>query len=209
MHGILDQSGPEPGLSRRAISLVAIVAAVLVFASGMSYALVRHVKYQSGAELVLVPTSHNSAQIANLTSSFVNSGVLGTYVEYLSALDPGGVLNARHVSLSVRGVPDTAAIDISATGSRSAVRASLQAVIDYAQALASSLNDAWTLRTLNAAGRATQAGPGVDLILGASALLAMLVGLFVYAVLDRLFPRKVVETTTPDMDRLHRGTVPM
>ena len=63
-----------------------------------------------------MPVPSSSAEIANLTGSFANSGTLGTYVEYISSINPEPKAGGPPVSLSVRGVPDTRAIDVTTTG---------------------------------------------------------------------------------------------
>ncbi len=147
--------------------------------------LVQHVHYQSTAELVLVPVPSSSAEMANLTGSFANSGTLGTYVEYISSINPEPKAGGPPVSLSVRGVPDTRAIDVTTTGPAGAVRGALQNVITVAENQASQLNDAWSLHTLKNAGSPSQSGPGGPLIVLAAALLAVLAAVCVYAILDR------------------------
>jgi hypothetical protein len=183
-------------MTRRATFALPLVA-ILVFAAGLAYTAVRHVKYVSSAQLVLVPTPASPAEIASLTSSFANSGTLGTYVEYVSSINPNVNSRAAPVTLSVRAVPDTRAINVTATGTTRVVRPALENAVTIAQTQSRTLNDAWTLRLLKKATTPSVSGPSTSAIVLASALIAVLAAVVVYIVLDRSGAMRAGDDVTP------------
>jgi uncharacterized protein involved in exopolysaccharide biosynthesis len=187
-------------MNRRLIILLCAVAAILVFAAGLAYTAVRHVHYQSTAELVLVPTPSSAPEIANLTSSFDNSGTLGTYVEYISSINPEPTPSSPPVSVSVRGVPDTRAISVTTTGARDIVQGALQNVITLAQTQAPSLNDAWSLHVLKNASPPSKSGPSRVTILLGSALIGLLAAILLFIGLERLNGGRVIVLHEPPVE---------
>jgi len=172
-------------MNRRLTILVSGAVALIIFVAGTGYALLRNQEYKSCSALALVPDLKDPRDIGNLTSSFNNSGTIGTYVEYIASSDTLKRAGSPNVSLAVRGVPDTRVIDVCTQGKQSAVQPALASVVDVVRANQRELNDAWNLDVIQGAQTAEKTGPDTALILGASALLALLGGLFVFVMLSR------------------------
>ncbi len=172
-------------MNRRLTFLVSGAVALVIFVAGCGYALVRTQKYKSCSAVVLVPALKNPTDIGNLTSSFNNSGSIGTYVEYIASADTLKRAGSPNVDLGVRGVPDTRVIDVCTQGGEAEVQPGLVRVLDVVRANQSEINDAWNIRLLQGAQPPEKTGPTTALILGASLLLALLGGLFVFVMLNR------------------------
>ncbi len=172
-------------MNRRLTFLVSGAVALVIFVAGCGYALVRTQKYKSCSAVVLVPVSKNPSEIGNLVSSFNNSGTIGTYVEFIASADTLARAGSPNVDLGVRGVPDARVIDVCTQGKKNDVRPGLVRVLDVVRANQAEINDAWTVRLLQGAQPPEKTGPTTVLILGASLLLALLGGLFVFVMLNR------------------------
>lgn len=172
-------------MNRRLTILVSSAVALVIFVAGCAYALLRTQDYKSCSALALVPALKDPRDIGNLTSSFNNSGTIGTYVEYIASSDTLKRAGSPDVSLGVRGVPDARVIDVCTEGGKAKVQPSLARVVDVVRANQAELNDAWNLDVIQGAQAPEKSGPDTALILGASVLLALLGGLFVFVMLTR------------------------
>ena len=134
----------------RSLPLVtALLLAALVLSAGLSWALLRPVRYQSSATLVLAPAPVDSKAVPSLLDSYQRSGTIGTFVELLSSSDVWGRAGYPPVSITVRAIPDTRAINVRASGEQQrAVQPGLAAVIRAATASQGQLGDLWQLRVL-------------------------------------------------------------
>ena len=172
-------------MNRRLTILVSGAVALVIFVAGCAYALLRTQDYKSCSALALVPALKDPRDIGNLTSSFNNSDTIGTYVEYIASADTLKRAGSPDVDLAVRGVPDARVIDVCTQGAQDKVQPALTSVVDTVRANQSNLNDAWNLDVIQGAQTPAKTGPETALILGASALLALLGGLFVFVMLSR------------------------
>ena len=172
-------------MNRRLTILVSSAVALVIFVAGCAYALLRTQDYKSCSALALVPALKDPRDIGNLTSSFNNSGTIGTYVEYIASSDTLKRAGSPDVSLGVRGVPDARVIDVCTEGGKAKVQPALARVVDVVRTNQAELNDAWNLDVIQGAQTPEKSGPDTALILGASVLLALLGGLFVFVMLTR------------------------
>jgi len=172
-------------MNRRLTILVSGAVALVIFVAGCAYALLRTQDYKSCSALALVPALKDPRDIGNLTSSFNNSDTIGTYVEFIASADTLKRAGSPNVDLAVRGVPDARVIDVCTQGAQDKVQPALTSVVDTVRANQSNLNDAWNLDVIQGAQAPAKTGPETVLILGASVLLALLGGLFVFVMLSR------------------------
>lgn len=166
---------------------LAVGAATAIIAAGAAYALVRPVNYESGGKVVLVPTATAPNDISSVLDSFERSGTAGTYVELIGSSDTLEQAGSPPVTLSVRAIPDTRAIDVSASSRyKSVVRPAIESILTTAQKRQTELNDPWTLKVIETPSSASRTGPSTLLILLAAILLAMLGAVAVLALIGRL-----------------------
>lgn len=175
-------------MSQRSISIAALVAAALVFLSGVVFIAVRDRDYESVATVVLSPSTAEPDSISSLLESFERSGTLGTYVELMASDDTTAVARGMGVSITVRAVPDTRAIRLIAEGGQDEVRPALQSVIAATRERQTALSDLYVLEVLERPSEPTLAGPGTGLLLFATILLSIFAAVGVIAILRRLAP---------------------
>ncbi len=171
---------------------LAAVAALVIALAGVAYTELRPVRYQSSGALVLAPMPGTASDKTNLLQGYERSGTIGTFVELLDSEDVFLQAGAPRVDVTVRAVPDTRVIRVTATGSRSAVQAGLNEVMFAAQSAQTTLSDLWELRRLERASLPATAGPSDVQLYGATALMAVLGGLAVLVLLARLTPPAAV-----------------
>jgi hypothetical protein len=167
---------------------LAAVAALVIAVAGVASTELRPVRYESSGALVLAPSPGTASDKTNLLQGYERSGTIGTFVELLDSEDTYVQAGAPAVDVTVRAVPDTRVIRVTATGSRAAVQPGLNEVMYAAQASQTTLSDLWELRRLERASAPSTAGPSDVQLLGASGLLAVLGGLAVLVLLARLTP---------------------
>lgn len=174
-------------MSKRATRIFATLVALLVLVVGLGYTATRSTSYQSEAKLLLAPKKSTPPdQLSTLFDGFANSGTAGTYVELISAPDTLRRAGATGVTTTVRWVPDTRTIDVTAESPDSShVQRSLDSIIRTAQAREAELGDVWQLQVLASPSAATVAGISNKALIGATFLLAILAALFVVVVLRR------------------------
>jgi hypothetical protein len=171
-------------MSRPFNRLVVLVVTVAVLGAGCGYTLTRHVSYESTASVVLVPSASNAADLAAATDSFSASGTAGTFVELLAAPD---TVRAAHapIDVTVRAVPDSRVIDVTAHGSRIQVQPGLGSLLAAASVRQSSLRALWTMSVLAQPSGPSAAGASTAMLLLAAVLLALLAGLVANVLLRR------------------------
>ena len=156
-------------------------------AAGLAYALVRPVSYESNAKLVLVPAVQTEGDVSSVLDSFERSGTAGTYVELLSSGDTLKQAGSPPVTVSVRAIPDSRAIEVDASSRyKDIVRPALASIVTTAQKRQAGLNDPWTLSVLETPSSASRAGPSSGLIIIATIFLAVLGAIAVLTLLPRL-----------------------
>lgn len=138
--------------------------------------------------MVLAPLPEEDSDLTNLLQGFDRSGTMGTFVEYVASEDTLRRAGDPPITLTVRAVPDTRVLRISATGDERVVRPGLNAVFSAARADDEELSDLWELRTLEAPSAASPAPPSTALVLLSTIVLAVLGAAVALAVLARLLP---------------------
>lgn len=172
----------------RSVGAVAVVVAILVLATGSAFALARPVKWQSTAQLALVPTPTDPADIPSTLDGLNASGTLGTYVELLASPDLKRRAGSPPVALTVRSVPDSRVINLTTVGDEESVQRGLTAIVQAGADAQGSLRDLWSLRTIQEPSAPERAGVATSVLLLASMLLALLAALVVVVALRRLEP---------------------
>jgi hypothetical protein len=165
------------------------LTAILILLGGLVFALFRPTTYQSTVELVLVPAPRQQDDLASLLSSVERSGTIGTYVELITSSDTLQAAGDPPVDVSVRAVPASRVITVTAKGDRAVVARAVEAVVDATQRRSSDLGDLWRLRRLQRASQPVAEAPTKPTIIGAVLLLSILGGLFVFVVVTRLAVR--------------------
>ena len=183
----------------RLVGPIAVAVGLIVLALGVTYALLRPTDWQSTARLVLVPSPEDPKDIPNTLDGLNASGTLATYVELLSSSDLKRRAGSPPVALSVRSVPDSRVIALTAVGGRDAVQPGLEAVVRASASAQQSLNDLWALRTLEEPSGPERSGVSAQALILASALLALLAALIVVVALRRLEPPRA-EGQDPDQE---------
>ncbi len=176
-------------MSRRSISIAALVAAVTVFLVGLVYTVARDRSYESVATVVLSPSQAEPENISSLLESFERSGTLGTYVELMASNDTTAEARAMGVSITVRAVPDTRAIRLIAEGDKEAVQPALKSVIEATRNRQTALSDLYVLEVLESPSEPTQAGPSTGILLFATLLLSIFAAVGTLAILRRFGPQ--------------------
>jgi hypothetical protein len=181
-------------VSESNIRRAGLATGVLVLLIGVAFTFARSRDYESVATVILSPTATETGEITTLLESFERSGTQGTYVELMASDDTTARATDRGVSITVRAVPDTRAIRIVATGGKEDVVPALESTIDATEARQKSLNDLYSLQTLERPSTPTLAGPGTGVLLFATALLAVFAAVGVVVVLRRLGPGRPVQS---------------
>jgi hypothetical protein len=162
---------------RRTGKIVAAGAvALVVLVAGIGYAASRPARYETRATLVLTPTLSATSDRATLLDSFTAAGTPGTFVELLASGQVARSAGSPPIDLTVRSVPDSRAINLTAQGDRRTLRSNLRAIITAAQVAQRGLGDEWQLRTLSSPSTPVRAGASTPAIVAAAALLALLAG---------------------------------
>jgi hypothetical protein len=184
-------------VSPRARTITAAVVAAVIIVAGFSYAIGRTPTYESTASLVLAPNVTDRSELPNILDGFTASGTSGTYVEALSSPDVIRKAGSPPVSISVRAVPDTRVITMTASGGQADVRPGLNKVITAARTASTQLNDLWSLDVIASPSAPAASGPKTTLIFAATVLLAALGALFVLVILGRLGADSSVGSVIP------------
>jgi uncharacterized protein involved in exopolysaccharide biosynthesis len=182
-------------VSERTIRRAALATGVLVLLIGIVFTATRSRDYESVATVVLSPTAKEAGAITTLLESFERSGTQGTYVELMASNDTTAKAQAMGVSITVRAVPNTRAIQITAAGGKEEVVPALESVIAATKARQTSLSDLFAMQILESPSSPSLSGPGTGILLLATLLLAILAAVGVVVILRRLGPRRPVQST--------------
>lgn len=180
-------------MNRRGITLAALATAVVVLLVGAIFTIARGRDYESTATVVLSPTVKEAGEITTLLESFERSGTQGTYVELIGSDNTTAGARKAGVSISVRAVPNTRAIQITATGGKEDVVPALESVIAATESRQGALSDLFTLHILESPSTPTLSGPGTGVLLLATLLLAIFAAVAVVVILSRLAPGRPVQ----------------
>lgn len=164
----------------------ALLAAVAVLAVGIAFTATRDREYQSFATVVLSPSSPDPERVSGLLESFERSGTLGTYVELMASDDTTREARGFGVNITVRAVPDTRTIRLSAVGREEDTQPALASVIETTQERQPTLADLFALGVLEQPSKPEQAGPGNRVLLVTTVLLAAFAALAVVLLLRQL-----------------------
>lgn len=162
-----------------------IVVALAVAFVGLVYAVARTPAYESTARLVLVPQAKDPAVNADLLSSVSSAGAVGTYVELYGSADVTGAAGDPPVTITVRSVPDSRIIGVTASGDEDAVKEDLRRVLAAGLAQEPRLKDSWGTAVIQQPSEPEQAPPSTGMVLLATLLLAILAGVFTAVLLRR------------------------
>jgi len=163
-----------------------LIVALAVGLAGLAYALVHSPTYESTARLALVPSSEDPAVNADLLSSVSSAGTVGTYVELYASGDVTGAASDPSTEITVRSVPDSRIVDVTAAGEEDAVQQDLRRVLAAGAAQEARLSDFWETVVIQRPSAPEQQRPGTGLILLAALILAILAGLLTAVVLQRV-----------------------
>ncbi|MCW3017348.1 MAG: hypothetical protein JWO02_4440 [Solirubrobacterales bacterium] len=173
-----------PGSLPRLWIAAAATVGVLCLLATASYVAQRQTSVQSTAQLVLVPAGTNADARLQRLQTFSNSGVAGTFVEYLSAV--GSTVGGG--DLTARAVPDSRVIDLRYERP-SGARQQLSQMLTTALAGQQSILDDWEARTLRQPSADAPAGPSDLMLVLAGGFLSVLAALATFTAL-RALPRK-------------------
>jgi hypothetical protein len=176
-------------VSQRIVRLAALVTASLVVLVGLVFTLARDRDYESTATVVLAPTAKEAGEITTLLESFERSGTQGTYVELMASDDTTAEARAKGVSITVRAVPNTRAIEVTAEGGEDDVVPALESVIAATEDRQESLSSLFALKVLESPSSPTLSGPGTGILLLATLLLAIFAAVAVVVILRRVGPQ--------------------
>jgi capsular polysaccharide biosynthesis protein len=173
-------------LSRSGVTLITVAVATIIFFAGVAYALVRPVTYQSQATMVLAPAPADPKDLPGVLDSFQRSGTAVTYVELLASSDLLREAGNPPVTVTVRSVPDSRIIRISAKATdKNIVQPALRSIITAADREQEKLVDIWDLRTLQAPNNPSKASTSTSVILIATLLLSLLGAVATWTLLRR------------------------
>lgn len=173
-------------MTRRTIASLAILTTLLIFMVGVAYTIFRPSEFESTASLSLTPTPEDPADTPSVLESFVRSGTAGTYVALIGSRDTLAAAGAPPVDVTVRSIPDSRIITVTATGDEEAVQPAVTAIVAAAGREEDQLRDVWSLQVVERAGPAVSAGPGAGMLLFAALVIALMGGALVVLVLRRL-----------------------
>lgn len=174
-------------MSRPQAYALAVMVAVGILAAGTVYVMMREPTYRSTGSMVLVPRGDvATGELPSLVGSFNNSGAIGTYVELIDSADIQERAGSPPVEITVRAIPASRVITVSATGARQQVRPGLLAVLSEARLTQQDLQDVWELRVLQAPQPAVAAGPSRLFMVGGVAVLAAFGAVLLLLLLRRL-----------------------
>jgi hypothetical protein len=172
-----------PGSSLRPLVVAAVLVGLLCLAATAAYVSQRPQTVQSNAQLVLVPAGTNPDARLQRLQTYSNSGVAGTFVEYLNAIGstvPG--------TLTARAVPDSRVIDLRYER-RTGAQRGLRRLLVTALAGQASIVDDWEARTLREPTDDAPAGPSDPMLFVAGGLLALLLAVATFTALRALLRR--------------------
>ena len=200
-------------MPRRLTTPIAASVATAILAAGSLYAVVRPVRYESHATVVLAPTPSNPKDVPTLLGSFTQSGTAGTYVQLLSSRDTLRLAGSPPVDITVRAIPATRSLEVkSKSRFREAVQPAIASLIAAAKRRQVELKDPWELRVLEQPSSPDEVGAGTGVILIATALLGLLGALLVFAIAGRLgvppsrvSPRPQMGAASSRARRMRRG----
>lgn len=187
-------------MSSRSVTIAAATAAVMVFLIGGVFAVARDRDYESSTTVVLSPNSEEPERISELLESFERSGTLGTYVELMAADDTTAGARALGAEVTVRAIPDTRAIRVTAVGGEAEVQPALESVIETTRTRKEALRDLFVIEVLEAPSAPVESGPGAGLLLLATVLLSAFAALAVIVILRRVAP-PVIQSSRQSWDK--------
>ena len=168
----------------------AVAVGLLVLVAGLGYALNRPARYESTGTMVLNPAPSRQGDLPTVLDSFTSSGTLGTAVELLGSPDLDREAGGPGVTYTVRAVPDTRVVQLSATGRDRDVQAALERLMTLGKRRHDRLVDQWNLVTLSAPGAPAAAGPSPRVLAVAAVLLAALASAGTLIALRRMHPAR-------------------
>lgn len=166
--------------------LISAGVAVAILIAGLAYVSFHTIEYESTAKVVLVPRPTSSSDIPNLLDSFERSNTIGTYVELIGSNDTKELAGSPPVSVTVRGIPGTRALMVTATGAKERVVPALEALVAASRLAQPRLNDPWRLTVIARASKPTRAGPSTAQLLLATVVLSILGALLALTALRRI-----------------------
>jgi capsular polysaccharide biosynthesis protein len=173
-------------LSRSGVTLITVAVATIIFFAGLAYTMVRPISYQSRATLVLVPAPADPKDLPGILDSFQRSGTAVTYVELLASSDLLKQAGDPPVTVTVRSVPDSRIIRISASATdKNIVQPALRSIVTAADREQEKLVDIWDLRVLQAPNDPSKSSTGTGMILIATLLLSLLGAVATWTLLRR------------------------
>lgn len=184
-------------MSSRTSAIAAAVAAAAVFLVGLVFTVARDRDYESSTTVVLSPNAEEPDRISDLLESFERSGTLGTYVELMASDDTTADARALGTEITVRAVPDTRAIQVTAVGGESDVQPALESVVETTRMRQEALRDLFVLEVLEAPSAPVESGPGTGLLLLATVLLSAFAALAVIVILRRVAPPVIQSSRQP------------
>lgn len=158
----------------RTAKFLATLVAVVILGLGAAYMATRETTFESKAMLLLAPTTQDPDTLPGILESFTRSGTANTYVELIASGDTLRRSGAPPVDVTVRAVPDSRAIQLSANGDETSVQRALTLLIRAAQARQTELRDVWELRVLERPSRAESVGAPIAYVVIATIILAFL-----------------------------------
>jgi hypothetical protein len=158
----------------RIATTIAAAVAVIILILGAGYLATRSTTYQSAATLLLAPTTTDPDILPGVLESFTRSGTANTYVELIGSRDTLRAAGSPPVEVTVRAVPDSRAIQVTASGDENQVRPGLEALITAARRRENELRDVWALQILERPGAPESTGASAVYVVLATIILALL-----------------------------------
>lgn len=162
-----------------------LIVALAVGIAGLLYTATRTATYESTAQIALVPGAKDPAVDANLLSSVSSAGTVGTYVELYGSADVVRAAGDPPVDITVRSVPDSRIIRITAKGPQDAVQNDLRRILSAGLAQEPRLNDSWGTAVIQQPTTPEKSPPSTAMLLLATLLLAILAGVLTAVLLRR------------------------
>jgi capsular polysaccharide biosynthesis protein len=165
-----------------------VLVALAILIIGFAYAAAKPVQYESTGSLVLVPEPSDPRDLPQLLDSVQRSGTLGTYVELLSSGETLSNAGFSGADITVRAIPDTRVITVTAKGEDEDVSRVAEAVMTAGRKQARRLGDPWRLDGLAGASAPSAVPPTRAMVLAVSAVLALLAAVLVLVATNGLGP---------------------
>jgi hypothetical protein len=165
-----------------------VLVALAILIIGVAYAATKPVQYESTGSLVLVPQPSDPRDLPQLLDSVQRSGTLGTYVELLSSGETLRNAGFSGANITVRAIPDTRVITVTAKGEDERVSRVAAAVMIAGRNQARRLGDPWRLDGLANPSAPSAVPPTRAMVVAVSAVLALLAAVLVAVAMKGLGP---------------------